>query len=524
MPLYIGKTADFANRRQVDAGIEMLQIGALLKIALFNLSMFLFQRNEIPYLYLAIMSGLQVLYTILAGTQFVPNLLDIPWQAVYHTDMLTFALAPLFTILFVRSTFDADRRRVFLCSYIAFGVLYTLFAIPAPAILVSKSTPFVQVTYLILFVFVAVVLIRGFRQKQEGIRLFLVAYLFMGIGIAHDFYQILVNKTTYFTSLSPYGRIAFFVCTTLLLSQRFLRLFRRCQALTEELLETNRAYATFVPMQFLQFLRREKITDIRLGDQIRADMGILFADIRSFTELSEGMSERENFEFINAYLAEMEPAVREHGGFIDKYIGDAIMALFPVSPADGVLAAVELQRHLRDFNCRRNPASSIKVGCGLHYGSLILGIIGAQQRMESTVISDAVNLASRLEGLTKVYGTLIQVTERVVESGSAPENIVFRFTDYVRVKGRSTPERIYEVLDADLEDVHTGKIETLPIFEEAVRCFYNRNFKSAQECFAEVLSNSPNDQVARIFLERYIRLRENPPPPEWDGVVTSIAK
>ena len=213
------------------------------------------------------------------------------------------------------------------------------------------------------------------------------------------------------------------------------------------LLKINDAASRFVPREFLKFLGKESIVDVRLGDQVQREMTVLFSDIRSFTKLSETMTPKENFDFINAMLARIGPVIRKKGGFIDKYIGDAVMALFPGSPSDAVEAALEMRAMLRTYNERRRRRgyAPVETGTGIHTGMLMLGTIGESERMDSTVISDAVNLASRLEGLTKEYDCGIIISEAALllckERGFAHREI-----DIVRVKGKAEPVRVFEVL------------------------------------------------------------------------------
>ncbi|MGF1534978.1 MAG: ATP-binding protein, partial [Elainellaceae cyanobacterium] len=183
-----------------------------------------------------------------------------------------------------------------------------------------------------------------------------------------------------------------------------------------ELSKTSLAYARFVPHEFLNLLGRDRILDVKLGDQKQANMTIMFADIRSFTALSEQMTPKESFEFLNSYLAEVSPVIRQYGGFVDKYIGDAVMAIFPNAPDDAIQAAISIQRQVSQYNQARQAGgeAAIAIGIGIHTGSLILGTIGEEERMESTVISDAVNLAARLEKLTKLYGAGIIVSAQTL--------------------------------------------------------------------------------------------------------------
>jgi Adenylate cyclase, family 3 (some proteins contain HAMP domain) len=178
----------------------------------------------------------------------------------------------------------------------------------------------------------------------------------------------------------------------------------------------NAAYGRFVPHDFLSLLEKPSIIEVKLGEHQEKNMTVLFADIRSFTALSEKMTPPENFDFINSYLGRVSPAIRKNNGFIDKYIGDAVMALFPTCPDDGVRAAIDMQKEVNVYNQQRqeNALVPIAIGIGLHAGNLMLGTIGERERMESTVIADAVNLASRLEGLTKVYGSGILVSDAIM--------------------------------------------------------------------------------------------------------------
>ena len=186
-----------------------------------------------------------------------------------------------------------------------------------------------------------------------------------------------------------------------------------------DLLNINTAYSRFVPNEFLRTLGRESILDVHLGDQIQGTMTVLFSDIRSFTTISEGMTPQENFTFLNDYLKQVIPPIRMNHGFIDKYIGDAVMAIFPDTPEDAVKAAIGMLRELEAYNRKGKLKCALRIGVGLHTGTLMLGTIGDDARMDGTVISDTVNLASRLEGLTKRYGASLIVSEQTLQAHRA---------------------------------------------------------------------------------------------------------
>ncbi len=156
---------------------------------------------------------------------------------------------------------------------------------------------------------------------------------------------------------------------------------------------------------------KKSVIDINLGEQIEKEMTILFTDIREFTTLSETMTPQETFNFINSFFSKMEPIIRQYDGFIDKYIGDAIMALF-CQVDDAVQAGIGMLKALTDYNTTRGCPERPPIKIGINTGLLRLGTVGAQNRMDSTVISDAVNLASRVEQLTKTYGSSLLITKR----------------------------------------------------------------------------------------------------------------
>ncbi|MBW4548930.1 MAG: response regulator [Symplocastrum torsivum CPER-KK1] len=271
-----------------------------------------------------------------------------------------------------------------------------------------------------------------------------------------------------------------------------------------QLSKINIAYSRFVPREFLEFLKRESIVDVQLGDQVQQEMTILFSDIRSFTTLSENMSPKENFDFLNDYLKRVGPVIRNHKGFIDKYIGDAVMALFPQTPDDALQAAIAMQQQVLLFNLERQAEDypSLAIGVGLHTGSLMLGTIGEEQRMESTVIADAVNLASRLEGLTKIYGVGILISEQTLSQLNNPEQYSHRYLGQVLVKGKKAPVAVFEVYEGESDTVKTLKTQTRREFERGVELYELEKFEQAQAVFESILEQNEQDKPARLYVER----------------------
>ncbi|MCT7949881.1 response regulator [Ancylothrix sp. C2] len=267
--------------------------------------------------------------------------------------------------------------------------------------------------------------------------------------------------------------------------------------------QLTEAASRFVPNQFLSFLGYESLVDVKLGDAVEQEMSILFCDIRDFTTISEKLSPQDNFKFINSYLSRMEPAIIENNGFIDKYIGDAIMALFGESADDAVKAGISMLQKLRQYNFNRCQGGypAIKIGVGINTGSLMLGTVGGVNRMDSTVISDAVNLAARVETLTKHYGVSMLITQRTFSHLKTPENYAMRQVDEVQVKGKSESVLIYEVFEGDPPEEKEAKLKTLERFTEGLCLYSNQQFNKAAVLFAECLRLHPQDRLALIYLQ-----------------------
>jgi class 3 adenylate cyclase len=280
------------------------------------------------------------------------------------------------------------------------------------------------------------------------------------------------------------------------------------------------AFRRFVPREFITLLNKRSILDVKLGDQVQREMTILFSDIRSFTSLSEAMSPEENFNFLNSYLHRIGPEIRASGGFIDKYIGDAIMALFPGEPDSALSAAVGIQRKVEEYNRHRARSgyAPISVGIGVHTGTLMLGTLGEQERMDGSVISDAVNLASRLEGLTRMYGAAILTTSHTVKSLKQPGDFRLRLIDRVRVKGRRESVMLFEVLDGDSAESRDRKLSYRSEFARALRDYYGRRFAAALSALRELRARNPEDPVLGIYEKRARLLSELGAPEGWQGV------
>ena len=210
--------------------------------------------------------------------------------------------------------------------------------------------------------------------------------------------------------------------------------------------DMNRAMSRFVPTGFINAIGREKITDVKLGDQMEKEVTVVFTDIRSFTTISEGMSPQENFTFVREYAQRMGPIIERNGGFISQYMGDGIMAIFQDNPASALMACLQMQDDIDEYNAilESRGRKPIKVGMGMHTGPLVMGIIGDDLRWDATLISDTVNTASRIESTTKKYEADILLSHETASQIKRMPDYKLNPIGKLAVKGKTIPIEIYE--------------------------------------------------------------------------------
>lgn len=286
------------------------------------------------------------------------------------------------------------------------------------------------------------------------------------------------------------------------------------------------AFARFFPPEYLDFLGKDDVTELVLGEHVSKEMGVMFSDIRDFTTLAESMTPRESFDFVNTYLRYISPEIPLHHGFVVKFLGDGLMAVFPERADDAVDAGIAKCRKLRELNHQRalNIEQAIAIGIGVHVGRITVGTIGDHHRLQADVLSDCVNLCARLEGLTKVYHVSLLLSENTVQRLKHPEQYEMRRLDQVVVKGSHKAIAIYEVLDAEADSLRELKLATRTQFYQALEYYCQGQFALAQHAFEQVLTVNPLDQTVILFLNRLKRLRRHPIPSDWTGVWTFTEK
>lgn len=271
----------------------------------------------------------------------------------------------------------------------------------------------------------------------------------------------------------------------------------------------HQTFQKFVPRQFVDHFAKGNSGNLSLGYADEDDVSVMFCDIRGFTGLSEKMSPQELMNFLNSYFLRMNTPIHDNHGFIDKFIGDAIMALFdhPSGHAsdkssDSVKAALDLQKELRLYNHHRAKSgySAVKNGIGLHYGPVIIGTVGSDDRMDTTVIGDTVNIAQRIEALTAYFDVEILASQKLVDEASKNMEFAHRYIDTVVLKGKTTSIDLIEIYHHLTQEEILARNKTSTIILEAVKLRNSLDFKGALNMLKKAQDISQCDPIIEYHI------------------------
>lgn len=309
-------------------------------------------------------------------------------------------------------------------------------------------------------------------------------------------------------------------------AQLFQKGLKEAQEREEAVKRIHQVSQKFVPTEFIKSLGKNRLTEVSLGDLAEKEVTVMFVDIREFTALSEGLSPKDNFLFINSFNKRMGPVIRKNAGFIMQYLGDGFMALFPGGSQDALRASVEMHRALDEYNKIRKlkNRTAVKVGIGMQNGDLIMGITGDVERLDAAIISDTVNTASRIEGLSKHFGTSILMTGKCMNNLKDPDEFDFRYLGPVQVIGKKKPIKLYECINGDPKKLYKHKLNTLGTFNRGMELYFNKEFAMSAVTFQQIFKQNPKDLTAKLFLNRAAHLITQEIDDDWKGVQSMTRK
>jgi adenylate cyclase len=364
-----------------------------------------------------------------------------------------------------------------------------------------------------------------FQNKLEDYKLFTCSLILIVFSsIVYTFNLKIFGIQSF---LVQFFIIIFFGIQSYILARRMNQSYESTEILSQEIRNSNnlaerfnRTYEKFVPKKFLESLTSNVNQDFILGANSEKELTIQFTQIQDFWKIVRGIPSENIYKFINSYLTRVSPSIQSNNGIIDKFIDNTILSLFPESPDDAVKAAIELQWEIEVYNIHRKKTgyTPIQCGCGMHYGSTRIGIIGDDSRQELTVISDTVNLASRIQGLTEKYGARILISLPSLYNCLSINEINYRMLDMVRVKGKSVHISIGEILIPRIDLLSDLKIATKFDFEEGIFSYIKADFALAKEKFEKVIKINPNDKAANMYFERSKYFLETGAGDDFEGI------
>ncbi len=491
--IYIGSLPTLIIDHEYSKALGYISLGIILVMGIYHLGLFSQRKEDHGSLFFGLFC-LDLTARIIATERVLQSMFPVAtslqFEIFYKFEYATFYLGTALFSQFFYEVFNKFISKKFVITVWIVTLLF-LAQLIFPVSFYSKTVTFFQVFTMGSFLYAIVSLSRAWIKNISGSAISLFGFIMLFITFLNDIlYSSGLLPTTY---LLQYGFLFFIFSQSMILSTRFSLAFRESESLRQ-------SHARFVPTQFVSFLDKTSITDVNAGDSVKKDLAVLFLDIRGFTSISEKMTTEENFKFLNSFLKRMSPHIHEAGGFVDKFIGDAIMALFPDSPENAVRAAIDMQKELVSYNNHRqsNGYPSIKVGIGVHTGELMLGTVGTSDRLDTTVIGDTVNLASRLENLTKEYNCSIIISEQVFKALPA-NTMMIREIDTVRVKGKTSSVRIYEVFDSDAPAIIDIKKKTMGTMKQGMELYRLGQYEEAIVFFNRCLDELNNDPIALYY-------------------------
>lgn len=481
---------------------ESVLIGALLVMGFYHLGLYILVRTHLPTLLFTLFAFSFAIRIFLTGEMLIEKIFpELSFSFRLKAEYINLAASAFFGMIYFHFTY----RKFFsksISSFLSISLLiFTLFVLGAQTLVFSRFLFILQLIILFIVVYSTISLLLVFFKEHGESKLIILGILIWGSTILYDIliYMNYINSE----KLSSLGLSGFLIIQAYLLAKHFNKAIVQSAALTSELTETYSAYDRFVPKEFLSLLGKDKISMISVGDVIRTEASVLFCDIRSFTSLTEKSKPEALFRFLNSYFYVMNQIIIKHNGIIDKYMGDAILAVFPKKCEDALNCAIEIQFTLSKNKFRLSDQEIfVNAGIALHYGDLLLGVIGGEKLLQTTVISDTVNTCSRLQSLTKTYGANIIISEMILQSLEDPSFYNIRFLDHASVLGKEDTIYICEIYDHEDESQINLKTRLKPEFDKGVMVYQSGDYEKAWKIFIEVLKENPLDGPCTFYLNR----------------------
>jgi len=391
-------------------------LGALLSIMFYHFSLFLLKKYDwsdfffFLFVFSVLIRSISSEFSLLLF--YIPS---VPYSLDMKLEYSVIFMAPVFYILHLAFLHDVDLKsnthkalitKCIMCIGTVLGAAIWLLPIRYANWLVTPCLVYLFASVAVIF---TVLFIELSKNTFEIFVLSAAGIAVVVLGIVHDVFAVQMIRVPFSdVRLVSYTFIIFLFFQSLITAIRHERAADAIEILSDSMQETHKSYMRFLPGQFLRLLDKQNIEDVEIGDYTLRNVGLLCADIRNFTPISERIGGKQVFDLLNTCFSDIAPLVRAHGGFIEKYLGDCIIAVFPDDTPNMFRCAVEMQRNMKSLKTDENL--KLQIGIGLHYGKVVLGTTGSVDRLTQIAVSSALDTVMRLESLTKAFGTKILVS------------------------------------------------------------------------------------------------------------------
>ncbi|AYV55981.1 adenylate/guanylate cyclase domain-containing protein [Leptospira kmetyi] len=518
---------------------EVFLYGIYFIFGIYHILFYVTRRQDLYYLFFGIFSFVSSVYFFFSSNlifqKFVNQNSEIDSTIFFRVEYASLMLIlPSFFYFLKEYFYPKEMLKIVPAVLVTFLVGLSFLVLVSPFSWTHVALKLCQLTMIFFLFYILFFLIQTVRKRKADSRKMLA-----GIAgcIVFAVWDLLDSIFKIIGLHYPFFKIAYslFIVTIIsILVSRYIQLYKDAQLLNKELSNQKDAFYRFVPADFIRILDKESPVSISIGDNKEKSMTVLFSDIRNFTSISEAIQPSQTIAFLNSYLSEMEDLVYRTAGFVDKYVGDAVLALFAdynervekenfnsadnaVESAIRMVSAVQSGRMQENFSIP-SPWNNLEIGIGINTGSLILGTVGSERRIDTTVIGDAVNLASRLQSLTSLYQSRILISHHTYLQLHRMSEIGMRMIDTVFVKGRNQPVDIYEVFESDPEDIKEFKIKTSDLLAEGISEYKSGKFEDASKIFKQLYREESRDNLSKIYLKRCKLYASKPPEDNWDGI------
>ncbi|TGL78527.1 adenylate/guanylate cyclase domain-containing protein [Leptospira yasudae] len=517
---------------------EVFLYGIYFIFGIYHILFYITRRQDLYYLYFGLFSFASSVYFFSSSNlifqKFVNSNSNIDSSLFFRAEYASLTLIlPSFYYFLKEYFYPKEKAGIVPLTFVVLSIGLFLGVLASPFSWTHIALKVCQVSMIFFLFYILYFSIQTVRRKKQDAKKMLAG---IAACIVFAVWDLLDSIFKIIGLHYPFFKIAYslFIITIIsILVSRYIQLYKDAQLLNKELSNQKDAFYRFVPADFIRILDKESPVSIAIGDNKEKSMTVLFSDIRNFTSISEAIQPSQTIAFLNSYLSEMEDLVYQTAGFVDKYVGDAVLALFAdynervekenfnsadnaVESAIKMVNAVQSGRMQEIFSI---PSPwNLEIGVGINTGSLILGTVGSERRIDTTVIGDAVNLASRLQSLTSLYQSRILISHHTYLQLHRMSEVGIRMIDTVFVKGRNQPVDIYEVFESDPDDIKEFKLKTSELLSQGISEYKSGKFDDASKIFKQLYREEARDNLSKIYLKRCKLYSSKPPEENWDGI------